>query len=42
MIDQRLNDSANPPLPITEMWTAFNPEAWESAEGQSVGQQVDR
>jgi hypothetical protein len=31
MIDQRLNDRANPPRPITEMWTTFNPEAWESA-----------
>jgi hypothetical protein len=42
MIDERLNDSENPPLPIAEMWTAFNPEAWESAEGQSVGQQAIR
>ena len=31
MIDQRLDDPANPPLPITEMWSAFSPEAWESA-----------
>jgi len=31
MIDQRLNDAANPPHPITEMWTTFSPEAWESA-----------
>ncbi len=31
MIDQRLNDPANPPLPITEMWSAFSPDAWESA-----------
>jgi hypothetical protein len=30
MIDQRLNDAANPPLPLTEMWTQFSPEAWES------------
>lgn len=40
MIDERLNDSANPPTPITEMWTSFNPEAWESAQGQSVGRQT--
>jgi hypothetical protein len=31
MIEQRLHDPANPPLPITEMWTTFSPEAWESA-----------
>ena len=31
MIDQRLNDPANPPPPVTEMWTQFSPEAWESA-----------
>ena len=29
MIDQRLDDSANPALPITEMWTIFNVDAWE-------------
>ena len=28
MIDQRLNDTANPPQPITERWTTFSPEAW--------------
>ncbi len=28
MIDRRLNDKANPPRPITEMWTMFSPEAW--------------
>jgi hypothetical protein len=31
MIDQRLRDTANPPRPITEMWSTFSPEAWESA-----------
>ncbi len=30
-IDQRLHDAANPPRPITEMWTTFSPEAWKSA-----------
>jgi len=30
MIDHRLNDSANPPRPITEMWSAFDPAAWEA------------
>ena len=31
MIDQRLNDPANPPFPLLETWTQFSPEAWESA-----------
>lgn len=30
MIDRRLHDTENPPRPITEMWSTFNPEAWES------------
>jgi len=30
MIDQRLQDAANPPVPITEAWTIFKPDAWES------------
>ena len=35
MIDQRLHDTVNPPRPITEMWTTFSPEAWESASRRS-------
>ena len=35
MIDQRLNDPANPPLPITEKWSAFSPDAWEAASRSS-------
>ena len=31
LIDQRLSDTAHPPRPITEMWTVFSPDAWESA-----------
>ncbi len=31
MIDERLRDTENPPRPITEMWTMFSPDAWESA-----------
>jgi hypothetical protein len=31
MIDKRLRDTSNPPRPITEMWSTFSPEAWESA-----------
>jgi hypothetical protein len=30
-INSRLRDSQNPPLPITEMWTAFSGDAWEQA-----------
>ena len=28
MIEERLQDEENRPKPITEMWTAFSPEAW--------------
>ncbi len=31
LIDQRLSDTTNPPRAITEMWTTFSPDAWESA-----------
>jgi hypothetical protein len=31
MIDQRLDDPDNPPVPLTELWTFFSPDAWESA-----------
>ncbi len=31
LIDARLEDSANPPVPITEMYEWFSGEAWESA-----------
>ena len=31
MIDQRLNDPANPPFALLETWTQFSPEAWASA-----------
>jgi hypothetical protein len=31
MIDRRLDDAANPPRPMTEMWTTFSPEAWAAA-----------
>ena len=31
MIDRRLDDPEDPPLPITEMWSAFSPDAWEMA-----------
>lgn len=32
LIDQRLNDTANPPRAITEMWSIFSPDEWGSAE----------
>lgn len=35
MIDQRLQDTRSPPVPITEMWSTFDPEAWESAADHS-------
>jgi hypothetical protein len=31
LIDSRLRDPENPPVPITEMWTQFSGEAWEHA-----------
>ena len=31
LIDARLSDPATPPVPITEMWSHFDPVAWESA-----------
>ncbi len=31
LIDRRLADTENPPVPITEMWSQFDPVAWESA-----------
>ena len=39
MIDQRLEDPDNPPLPLTEMWSVFSPEAWESTS-RSPGPQA--
>ena len=37
VIDDRLNDVSNPPLPITEMWSQFDGEAWEGARPPSAG-----
>ncbi len=31
LIDSRLQDSENPPIPVTEMWTQFSGDAWEHA-----------
>ena len=35
VIDERLKDAVNPPLPITEMWSTFSPKAWEFASRES-------
>lgn len=32
IIDARLQDEANPPLPVTKMWSSFDVDAWEQAE----------
>jgi hypothetical protein len=31
MIGERLDDPDDPPTPLTEMWSFFGPDAWESA-----------
>lgn len=31
MIDRRLQDEANPVVPLTDMWEVFSPEAWDRA-----------
>lgn len=35
MIDERLNDTENPPTPMTELWSTFSPEPWEAAARKS-------
>jgi len=30
LIDRRLQDPENPPVPITEMWSQFSGDAWEA------------
>ena len=32
LIDERLNDTENPPAPITEMWSVFSSDAWRDQE----------
>ena len=31
LIDRRLADAENPPVPLTNMWSQFSGDAWESA-----------
>lgn len=35
MIDERLDDPDNPPVPLTELWSFFDPDAWESPSRKS-------
>ncbi len=30
-IDARLNDPSNPPVPLTQLWGQFDPDAWAAA-----------
>jgi hypothetical protein len=32
LIDERLNDTENPPVPMNQMWTVFSSEAWREHE----------
>ena len=32
MIDARLEDSDDPPTPLTDLWSFFGPDQWESAD----------
>jgi len=37
LIDQKLEDKADPPLPMNEMWSIFAAEAWEENDSQLDG-----
>lgn len=45
IIDRRLRDEENPPIPITELWSQFNGEAWAAssvrANEHGAGRGVD-
>ncbi len=34
LIDRRLEDKADPPLPINEMWSVFAVKSWEASESE--------
>jgi len=36
LIDARLQDSENPPIPITEMWSVFSGDAWARGASENV------
>jgi len=31
LIERKISDADNPPVPITELWSAFSPEAWNQS-----------
>lgn len=35
LIDQKLNDTAVPPVPLNELWTIFAAESWERVDTQT-------
>ena len=37
LIDRKLRDTADPPIPINKMWTYFTTEAWEEGRSESGG-----
>jgi hypothetical protein len=39
-IDARLRDAQDPPVPITEMWSQFDGDAWAKARGAAITAEV--
>ena len=37
LIDQKLNDAENPPIPFNKMWQIFSTESWYDVESSSIG-----
>ena len=37
LIDRKLGDATDPPLPINKMWTIFSAEAWEASSSELGG-----
>jgi hypothetical protein len=35
MIDERLDDHDDPPIPLTELWSYIEPDAWASVSRRS-------
>ena len=38
LIDQKLNDTENPPVPFNKMWSIFSAESWRDVQLDSVAQ----
>ena len=36
LIDKRLKDTTNPPIPLTEMWSQFSGEAWQQEMAENT------